>query len=150
MPNKKKTVLQREEELAQRIMQEVNAGIEAKFKKFERVMERMAAITDQQPSTEPLHENNKRQAEQTAHDDSPPRKVSKTNSCENSRSILHSTFPNNDNVPLVDLAGTPVRTSPASPSHKLLRGVKECPDRRSSPRGYVNKHGAMPRCCYSP
>lgn len=35
MPNKRKSVLQREQELAQRIMEEVNAGIDARFEKFE-------------------------------------------------------------------------------------------------------------------
>lgn len=64
MPKKKKTVLQREEDLAQRIMHEVNAGIKARFEKFERVMERMAGAADQQSPTHSVS-NNKRLAEQT-------------------------------------------------------------------------------------
>lgn len=42
MPNRKKTVLQREEELAKKIMEDVNAGIDARLERFERMMERFA------------------------------------------------------------------------------------------------------------
>lgn len=107
MPNKKKTVLQREEELAQRIMNEVNAGIESRFEKFERIMERMAGPPDQHPSPTSSTRTNKRPAEHTTQDDSPQQKVSKPNPRDDSRSDFHSTLSNNDTVPVVDLDGTP-------------------------------------------
>lgn len=121
MPNKKKTVLQREEELAQRIMHEVNAGIEAGFEKFERIMERMAGPADQQSSPSHTDTNNKRTADHLQHDESLARKVSKSTNNDNFRTLSHSTLPTNEAVPVVDLAGTPGDTlrqsTQATPSH---------------------------------
>lgn len=118
MPNKKKTVLQREEELAQRIMLEVNAGIEARFEKFERVMERMAGAAEHQPSPPRAGSNNKRTADDDPQGTPPPNKVSKPNNSNPSLAYSHSTLSNNETVPVVDLAGTPgdsVRQSAQAP-----------------------------------
>lgn len=140
MPNKKKTVLQREEELAQRIMQEVNAGIEARFEKFERVMERMAGPADQQ-SPPRSSNNNKRPAEQTTHEGSPVHKVSKTNDSENFNAYSQSNISSNNAVPVVDLAetpGVPARQSQQAPPRHPINSFAELENDPASAARHVS------------
>lgn len=156
MPNKKKTVLQREEELAQRIMNEVNAGIEARFEKFERVNERMAGIPDQQPSPSQSAENNKRPADQTPPEDSPARKVSKTNHCSTSRSNFHSTSNNHNSGPVVELDGTPGDTQRQSEQATPRHPVDYFAEQAAGPSGYTRhvdvstNKGPRPGACALP
>lgn len=125
MPNKKKTVLQREEELAQRIMEEVNTGIEARFEKFERIMERMAAVAapPSPDNTEPR--NTKRPADQTPSQEAPPQKVSRTIPNIDSQPPSHSALSTIDHVPDVDpeqtLGSSQRQSQQATPRHPNVR-----------------------------
>lgn len=92
MPNKKKTVLQREQELAERIMQQVNQGIDDCFENFKRIMERMASASDQNSPTTRPGTSKKRPGEQDSPEDSPAPKVSKTVKNQDSNPSSHSSF----------------------------------------------------------
>lgn len=80
MPPKKKTVQQREEELAQRIMNDVNAGMDARFQRFEQLMERFAPPAPAHPRDAALHPNNKRKNNHTNQDGISDPKVSRLDS----------------------------------------------------------------------
>lgn len=108
MPNKRKTVQQREEELAQRIMEDVNTGMDARFARFEELFERLAPTPTaparvQLPPIEPVvTRSKKRAAEQDPQPASAPRpaKVSKQTPKETFQRVSHST--SDDNSPSVE------------------------------------------------
>lgn len=77
-------------------------------------MERMAGAADQHWSPSQSETNNKRPINQDPQDDSPPKKVSKTNNNTASHSYSHLCLSNNESVPVLDLAE--LRHAPASSS----------------------------------
>lgn len=50
MPNERKTVQEREQELAQRIMQDVNEGMDARFARFEQLLGRLPPAPEERPA----------------------------------------------------------------------------------------------------
>lgn len=111
MPNKKKTVKQREEELAQRILDDVNSGIDARFECFERLMDCSApapveadTVTTPEPA---VTRSKKRSDDQTQQQGPPSPKVSKSAKKTNPRTSFHYTINVNDDSVEVDLNQTP-------------------------------------------
>lgn len=129
MPNKRKTVQQREQELAQRIMDDVNAGMDACFQRFEQLMERFATPTEepapQETPVPPVTRSKKRSADQMQQPDSPTPKVSKSHKKSKPRTATHSSSPDSDDSVEIDLGQTPwnVRRqlAQAPPRHPLGR-----------------------------
>lgn len=109
----KKTVQQREEELAQKIMDDVNAGMDERFAKFERLMERFAgAAEDAAPEVQhvpvkAVTRSDKRKADSQDPEGTPTPKVSKAAPKRAKNVTFHSASNSNDVVNLVGVEQTP-------------------------------------------
>lgn len=142
MPNKKKTVQQREEELAQRIMDDVNSGMDARFARFEQLFERLAPPPEAPaqrhiPPAEPaVTRSKKRTADALSSPTEPPTpaKVSRKPAKKPSNQTSHSTFDDNCDSSEPRPSRTPARStrqSPQAPPRHPINSFAECPATRS-------------------
>lgn len=104
MPNKKKTVQQREQELAQKIMDDVNAGMDARFARFEQLFDRLAPpeapVRPPLPPPDPaVTRSQKRAADQLPHTSPVPKapRVSKPAAHNDLHELAHSSLNDSSN-----------------------------------------------------
>lgn len=128
MPNKRKTVQEREQELAQRIMEDVNAGMDARFARFEHLFERLApppeepAVRQIPPPDPAVTRSKKRAADQQPQPGSPSPKVSRSATNNQNRSNIHSTSRGNH-----ELAQPQSEQTPARPTRQSLQATPRHP-----------------------
>lgn len=136
----KKTVQQREQELAQKIMNDVNAGMDERFARFEQLMERFAAPTETQPPVvqhvpvKAVTRSDKRKADNQQETDAPAQKVSKPapkRANQPQKQTFHTAFNDHDDCTLAGteqtLRDAPRHSTQATPRHPSNRFAETGP-----------------------
>lgn len=157
MPNKRKTVQEREQELAQRIMNDVNAGMDARFARFEHLFDRLAPPAQspqprQLPPAEPaVTRSKKRAADQVSQEEAESPKASKSAKSGRHNDNFHTTSRDIPEPTLPRPARTPNSTArqsaQATPRHPSADFAEQ--PRFAEQPGFA-EHTSIPTTCKQP